>query len=148
METILSSQTKNEAVLRCEKFVEERLKVDLQKILDKRDVIYSQVSQHMELRNNIELVQKQTEAQGKMTSMVNMGCNFFAKASVTETKYIYVSIGLGFHAQLTPEEAFAFIDRKEAMLNKRADGLTEEANMLKARIKLLYQGMHMLIGAS
>lgn len=35
-----------------------------------------------------------------------------------DTKYIYVNVGFGFHAQLTLDEALVFIAKKEAHLQK------------------------------
>ena len=35
-----------------------------------------------------------------------------------DTKHIFVNVGFGFHAELTLEEAMAFITKKEAHLQK------------------------------
>ena len=53
-----------------------------------------------------------------------------------DTSWVYVDVGLGFHAQMTPAEAIAFSTRREAKLNEAAEARTERAAQLKAQIKL------------
>jgi hypothetical protein len=48
-----------------------------------------------------------------------------------------VSVGLGFHAQMTLDEAKAFCSQRESHLTAKADALTQRAARLKARIKLV-----------
>lgn len=87
----------------------------------------------MELRNNIKLLldQKQTS----LKTMVNLGSDFYVQAKVPDTSFIYVSVGLGFHAEMSLDEASAFCIRQEAHYNARAEALTDEAAKLKAKIK-------------
>ncbi|KAF9583780.1 hypothetical protein BGW38_008554 [Lunasporangiospora selenospora] len=58
-----------------------------------------------------------------------------------DTKYIYVNIGFGFHAQLTLNEALVFIKKKETHLQKLADVYTEKASKIRAHIKLVLEAM-------
>ena len=50
---------------------------------------------------------------------------------------MYVSVGLGFHAQMTISEAISFATAREARLNETADKLTQHVVQLKARVKLV-----------
>ena len=54
-----------------------------------------------------------------------------------DTDFISVSVGLGFHAQMTLGEAVAFCTQREAQLNASIDALTQRASVLKARIKVV-----------
>ncbi|KAF9347362.1 hypothetical protein BGX34_003202, partial [Mortierella sp. NVP85] len=58
-----------------------------------------------------------------------------------DTKHIFVNVGFGFHAQLTLDEALAFITRKEAFLQKKAERLTEKAAQIRAHIKIVLEAM-------
>ena len=53
-----------------------------------------------------------------------------------DTSWVYVNVGLGFHAQMTPEEAIAFSTQHEAKLGEAAEALTQRAANLKAKIKI------------
>ncbi|OZJ05029.1 hypothetical protein BZG36_02146 [Bifiguratus adelaidae] len=122
---------------RYESFVNEKLKVDLQQVLDRRDAIYDEISEYAKLRESMKTIQ----GQECITSMVDLGSNFYAQAKIPDTQYIYVSIGYGFHAQMTIPEANAFIDRKQEHLQKKADKLTQESAKIKAHIKIVLEAM-------
>ena len=53
-----------------------------------------------------------------------------------DTSWVYVNIGLGFHAQMTPTEAISFSNQREKALSEAAEALTQRAATLKAKIKL------------
>ena len=53
-----------------------------------------------------------------------------------DTSWVYVDVGLGFHAQMTPAEAIAFSTQRESKLSEAAEALTQRAAKLKAQIKL------------
>ena len=65
-----------------------------------------------------------------------------------DTSYVYISVGLGFHAEMTLAEAVAFSTAREATLNAAADKLTQQAAQLKARIKLVVGAIDELMAAS
>ena len=90
----------------------------------------------LELRNNVQLLldQKQTS----LKTQVNLGSDFYVQAKVPDTSKIFVSVGLGFHAELTLDEAVALCTQREAHYTSVAEELTERAARLKARIKLVY----------
>ncbi len=49
---------------------------------------------------------------------------------------IYVDIGMGFHLEMTHEEALAFIKQRTDMLTDRAEVFRKKSIEIKARIKL------------
>ena len=51
-----------------------------------------------------------------------------------DTSWVYVDVGLGFHAQMTPAEAIAFSTQRESQLSKAAEALTQQAAKLKAQV--------------
>lgn len=48
--------------------------------------------------------------------MINMGCEFYMQSVVEDVKTIFVNVGLGFHVQMTMDEALAFTHTKEKEL--------------------------------
>jgi prefoldin alpha subunit len=90
----------------------------------------------LELRNNVQMLLDQKKTSIK--TQVNLGSDFYVQAHVPDTSKIMVSIGLGFHAELTLDEAVTLCTQREAHYTAAAEELTERAARLKARIKLVY----------
>ena len=118
-----------------EVLINEVLKVQLGRVLDERDGVHERIVQCLELRTNMSTVLSQ--GMGSMKTMFNLGCEFYVQAHVPDTRWMYVDVGLGCRAQMTPTEAIAFSQAREARLAARADALTARATDLKARIKLV-----------
>ncbi|CAI5499256.1 unnamed protein product [Closterium sp. Naga37s-1] len=137
-----------------ERFVEERLKVDLQAAMEDGCVCYTEtayngdmgakVREHKvqeeiqvfeELVRNIEAL----EANGveEMRAMVNLGGEVFVQADVPDTSHIFVSVGLGFHVEFTRLEAKEFAASKIEHLRKQVARHTERISSIKAHIKLV-----------
>ena len=79
-----------------------------------------------------------------LKTRVNLGCAFFVNAKVPDTSSVYVNVGLGFHAEMTIDEAIAFSTAQEAQLSGAADELTDQVVELKARIKLVARALNEL----
>ena len=60
---------------------------------------------------------------------------------------MYVNIGLGFHAQMTLDEASAFSTQREAALSESVEALNKRAAQLKARIKIVIGAIDELMQA-
>ncbi len=58
---------------------------------------------------------------------------------------IYVEIGLGFHAQFTPSEALAFIDKRLALLEQHREKVSETIANVSSRMKIVLEGMRQLM---
>ena len=77
------------------------------------------------------------QQQTSLKTMVNVGRDFYVQAHVPDTSSLYVDVGLGFHAQMTLDEAGAFAASREAALNEKVEALSARAARLKAHIKLV-----------
>ncbi|KAJ2776250.1 hypothetical protein H4R18_005768 [Coemansia javaensis] len=99
-----------EAVQKYEDFVRERLEPDLARAVEQRDAVYKRMSEYLKLKTHIDAVRSQ--GLGELETKVDLGSNFYVKAFVPDTTHIFVSVGFGFHLQMTLDEADAFIDRK------------------------------------
>ncbi|KAK3817648.1 MAG: Prefoldin [Benniella sp.] len=126
-------------IVRYEKFVNESLRKDLKDTLDARDAVYDQISEYLKLGKDIEVIKD--NGLTEMKTQVDLGSNFYVQAKIPDTKHIFVNVGFGFHAQLTLDEALAFITQKEAFLQKKAERLTEKAAQIRAHIKIVLEAM-------
>ncbi|KAF9199039.1 hypothetical protein BGZ49_010881 [Haplosporangium sp. Z 27] len=128
-----------EKIARYESFVNEGLRKDLKDALDARDAIYDQISEYLKLAKDIEIIKD--NGLTEMKTQVDLGSNFYVQAKIPDTKYIYVNVGFGFHAQLTLDEALVFITKKEAHLQKKAESYTKKAAQIRAHIKIVLEAM-------
>ncbi|CAO3610329.1 unnamed protein product [Cunninghamella echinulata] len=95
------------------------------------------------LKSQIEMIQK--GGHKELKTMVDLDINFmlklWCKTLFPDTTYIYVNVGFGFHVQFTLNEAIAFIDKKEQRLQRSAEKYSEEADKIRAHIKMVLEAM-------
>ncbi|CAG8439324.1 7442_t:CDS:2 [Ambispora leptoticha] len=129
----------SEKIAQYESFLNDRLKPDLKKTLELRDAVYDQLTEYLKLKAQIRVI---TENQlTELKTMVDLGTNFYVQAKVPDTTYIFVNVGFGFHVQLTLAEAIEFIDRKEKVLQRKAEQYTIKESKIKANIKLVLEAL-------
>ncbi|KAI9491343.1 Prefoldin subunit-domain-containing protein [Zychaea mexicana] len=127
-----------------EEFINLKLKPSLKATLDARDVVFDTISEYQKLKSQIELIQ-QNELD-ELKTMVDLGTQFYVQAHIPDTKYIYVNVGFGFHVQFTLDEAKKFIDKKEKQLQSTADKYSEEADKIRAHIKMTLEAISEILG--
>lgn len=112
-------------------------------MLDRRDAVYSDLADYLQLRNITEKLQEQRQGQQneELKTLVDLGCNFYAHGRVSDPSHICVAVGYGFFVEFTLDEALAFIDRKTAYLMEQAQRLTAEASEISARVKLVMEAL-------
>ena len=114
-------------------------------MLDRRDAIYSDLAEYLQLRNIIEKLKGQPDNQKKeVKTLVDLGCNFYAHARVSDPSHVCVAIGYGFFVDFTLDEALCFIDRKTTQLTELGHRLTGEASEISARVKLVMEALREL----
>ncbi|KAJ1672782.1 hypothetical protein EV182_006512, partial [Spiromyces aspiralis] len=131
-----SQQDVQTVIEKYESFIHEKLQPDLNHILEVRDKAYDRISTYLKLKAHIEAIRK--NGLKELKTRVDLGSNFYAKALIPDTTYIYVNVGFGFHLQLTLDEADKFIDKKRESLERQAlvEKYTEDANQIRAQIKM------------
>ena len=118
-----------------EDLLNEKLRVELEALHDERDTLNERAAQFMQLRSNTQQLIEQRQT--SLKTMVDVGSSFFMQAKVPDTSWIYVNVGLGFHAQLTLSEAADLCTKREAHYKTAASTLTEKIARKKAHIKLV-----------
>lgn len=128
-------------IVKYQQFIDNKLKPDLKFILDRRNIIYDQLSEWLELRKNILLIQS-LPINESMKSLTNIGCDIYVNTVIPKPQSeLFIMIGLGFYVQLTPIEALEFIKLKETVLQSKADKLTNQSNSISSQIKLITDGI-------
>lgn len=134
-----------EKILRYEEFLNDRLRTDLHKVLDHKENVYKDVAEFTQLKSAVDLLKN--EAKKEIIShktMVDLGCNFYANAKVEDCSTIFIAIGLGFHLEMTLEEASVFIEEKISGLLRKAELLSVQASQINARIKVVMETLREL----
>lgn len=134
-------------IVEYERFLNERLRTDLRSVLERKDAVCSDIAEYTQLKTTIQhLINKQGSPQKNepLKTMIDLGCNFYAKARVQDFSRIIVAIGLGFYLEMQLDEAVTFIDKKVASLTKDAEQLSEQASQINARIKMVLGALHEL----
>ncbi|CAO3596398.1 unnamed protein product [Absidia cylindrospora] len=136
----MAKETELNALLqKYDEFVNLKLKPNLKTVLDARDELYNSISDYQKLKKQIELIQQGEHKELK--TMVNLGSQFYVQAHIPDTTYIYVNVGFGFHVQFTLDEAKVFIDKKEQRLQSSVKKYSDEADKIRAHIKMVLEAM-------
>ncbi|KAM9828619.1 protein UXT isoform X2 [Syngnathus typhle] len=131
-------------VLQYERFIDEVLKKDLQKVMEQRDTVYEQASHYLQLKNTLKALQE-TDSH-HLKADVDLGCNFYVQAEVEDSSKIFVLVGFGFFLEMDHAEALHFIDKKTSQLTAFTDQLTKDSAKIKANIRMVLEGLRELQG--
>ncbi|KAJ3109436.1 hypothetical protein HDU97_006681 [Phlyctochytrium planicorne] len=124
-----------EKIGKFESFLNDRLKPDLEAVLEKRDGVFDHIAEYTKLQAQIELMESTS---GKdIKALVDVGSNFFMQARVPKGSQVFVGVDTDTFLALSYSEALTFIAKKEKSLQRRADALTKQAVSLKAQIKFV-----------
>jgi len=138
-------QERVEKITRYETFLNERLKKDLFTVQGERDKIWEEQAEYLKLKTVLERISASDSVKEQgLKAQVDLGCNFYAQARVDDASMVFLDVGMGFHAQLTVPEALKAIDVKVGHLVSKAEALTQQANNIKAQIRIVMEGLREL----
>eukprot|EP00038_Savillea_parva_P021463 m.34882 g.34882 ORF g.34882 m.34882 type:complete len:169 (-) comp5200_c0_seq1:51-557(-) len=142
----LTARQVADKVQQYEYFLNEKLRTDLRKVLERRDAVYTDIAEYSKLATVIKTIKDTLPKleDGKLQAQVDLGSNFFCQAEVSDPTMICVSIGYGFFVEMTLDEATDFIDRRIPLLEGRAADMSTTAAAIKARIKVVLEGLREL----
>ncbi len=134
-----------EKILRYEEFLNDRLRTDLHTVLERKENVYKDVAEFTQLKSAVDLLKNEAKKGIKShKTMVDLGCNFYANARVEDCSTIFIAIGLGFHLEMTLEEASVFIEEKISELLRKAEIMSIQASQINARIKVVMETLREL----
>ena len=94
----------------CLSNVEVTKQPTLQKETTQLEELTTLVEQYTILQTNITQMKKDDSEE--LNTLINVGSEVYMQAKTSDKKYIFINIGLGFHAQFTLDEAQIFIEKK------------------------------------
>ncbi|XP_069178159.1 protein UXT [Procambarus clarkii] len=110
-----------------------------------RDKLYEDIAAHSQLKQVIDCINEVPHEEGLRTQ-VDLGSNFYVQSHVPDVSRIYVNVGLGFHLELTLQEALTFIDKKLEILNAKLSESTKKSSKIKGQIKFVCEAIRELQG--
>jgi len=134
-------------VLEYEKFLNDRLRADLQRAWSERDRIFSEIAEYERLRVTLNTLdelyknRKETDLEDPLPTQIDLGCSFFVQAECSINNRIFISIGFGLFCELTYDEGKIFIDKKLPYLREQQVELTNKIAHIKANIKLVLEAL-------
>ncbi|XP_069178150.1 beta-1,4-galactosyltransferase 4 [Procambarus clarkii] len=128
-----------------EHFLNNVLREDLRLVLENRDKLYEDIAAHSQLKQVIDCINEVPHEEGLRTQ-VDLGSNFYVQSHVPDVSRIYVNVGLGFHLELTLQEALTFIDKKLEILNAKLSESTKKSSKIKGQIKFVCEAIRELQG--
>ena len=134
-------------VAKYERLIEESLHPRLEAVVRLRDKLYEDMAEGTKLKNFVEK-NLLTKAEGEpLLTKVDLGHHFYATAEIADTRSILVDIGLGLYVKHTPEEAIAFLTRREQHLEEQCKEITARASRIKVEIKVVFEAIASLAEA-
>lgn len=130
-----------------ETFLNDRLRVDLQRAWDERDRIFSEIAEYERLRvtlNTLDEVyknRKETDLDDPLQTQIDLGCSFFVQAECPVNNRIFISIGFGLFCELTYDEGKIYIEKKLPYLREQQNELSNKIAHIKANIKLVLEAL-------
>jgi prefoldin subunit 5 len=130
-----------EKVTTYEHFLNEVLKTDLKKTLEKREEVQSKIAEYTQQKSILE---KLTSSPGLSTSIrakVDLGCNFYVQSEIPNLDTIMMNIGCGTWLEVTPPEAILICEKQIAHHNIGVEFLTKQELKIKAHINLVIDAL-------
>jgi prefoldin subunit 5 len=130
-------------VTQYEHFLNDVLRTDLKSTLTRRDKLYADAAQYLELQTVLEKLSAASagDESFKLKTKVDIGSNFYVQAEIPNTKTYTIEIGCGVWLPMNSKDASAFCNKKLAILNARIDELTQQELNLKAQINIVLEGL-------
>lgn len=128
-------------VLKYEEFVNDVLKNQLKKIEMDLDRTYTEIAELVQLESIIQTVQDTALLNEGLKTKVDLGCNFYMQAFVSDPTKILINVGLNHFVEFTLSEGLVVIKKQVDFLNKRVDILKDQSAQTKAHIKLVLLGI-------
>lgn len=134
----------SEKVLRYESFVNDVLKEDLKKVHTRHEELNSEIVEYIQLKNFIQSISDVAPSSGGLKTKMDLGCNFYIQANISDTSTMLVAVGLGHYVEFTMEEALRFVEKRVNLLTLQTEKLKKDSAKTKAMIKLVLGGLHQL----
>ena len=104
-------------VLECKQFLEV-LKTRLQRALARENEVKDEITEYTALGRRLQELAA-AKKPGPIVELCDLGHEkVFCRATVEDTSYIYVHVGMGFHVELSLTEALSFTEKRLSFLRQ------------------------------
>ncbi|KAJ9060906.1 hypothetical protein DSO57_1025935 [Entomophthora muscae] len=141
----LSKAEVDQEVQKYQSFIQFKLLPELKVAENLHSELLSFSDEYIKLKATIEAIQ--VSKQKSIKTKIDLGCGVFAQANVPDARYIYVSVGHGFHLQLTLLEAVKFVNSKLEIVARKIEKSSIEVMKIRSHIKAVEEGLVDLVKA-
>lgn len=124
-------------VIRYETFINDVLKEDLKQVDLRLQEVNGEITDLIQQKHSFKMIMDKSMHPNGFKTQVNLGCNFFMEASVSDTSKLLMNIGLNHYLEFTIEEANRYLDVRIKAFEKKAEELKNQSAETKAHIKLM-----------
>jgi prefoldin subunit 5 len=130
-----------------ETFLNDRLRVDLQRAWSERDRLFTEIAEYERLRATLNTLdelcknRKESDLEDPLQTQIDLGCSFFVQAECPVNNRIFISIGFGLFCELTYDEGKHFLDKKVPYLREQEVELSNKIAHIKGNIKLVLEAL-------
>lgn len=127
----------NDLVIRYETFINDVLKEDLKQVDLRLQEVTGEITDLIQQKHSLKVITDRKTHPNGFKTQVNLGCNFFMEASVSDTSTLLMHIGLSHYLEFTTEEANRYLDVRIKAFEKKAEEIKNQGAEIKAHIKLM-----------
>ncbi|XP_026314900.1 protein UXT homolog [Hyposmocoma kahamanoa] len=127
----------NDYVIRYETFINDVLKEDLRQVDLRLQEVNGEITDLIQQKHSLKVIMDKSIHPNGFKTQVNLGCNFFMEAAVSDTSKLLMNIGLNHYLEFNIEEANRYLDVRIKAFEKKAEELKNQSAETKAHIKLM-----------
>ncbi|XP_069360550.1 protein UXT homolog [Maniola hyperantus] len=131
----------NETLGKYQRFIDDVLKEDLRILHLKLQHINAELTDLIQQKHTLKVITNKSVHPNGFKSQVNIGCNFFMEACVTDTSKLLMNIGLNHYLEFSTDEAFRYLDARIKVFEQKSEEICNKAVETKAHIKLMLIGI-------
>lgn len=132
------------SILKFENFINNVLKEELKCIEKRLEEINAELSDLIQQRHTLKVITDKNIHPNGFKTQVNLGCNFFMEAAVSNTELLLMNIGLNNYLELSVQEALVYLDLRIKAYEKMGEELRGKAAETKAHINMMLFGLSKL----
>ncbi|CAH0400332.1 unnamed protein product [Chilo suppressalis] len=134
---MMATSNTDENILKYENFINDVLKEDLKKLEIRLQMINGEVADLIQQKHTLKVISDKNVHPSGFKTQVNLGCNFFMEASVTDMSTLLMNVGLNHFVEFTIDESNKYLDIRIKAFEEKAAELQQKAAETKAHIKLM-----------
>lgn len=124
-----------------EHFLNEVLKTDLRKALERREEVQCKIAEYTQQKSILEKLTSSPELSTSIRVQTDLGCNFYVQSEVPNLNTVLMNIGCGTWLEVTPPEAIQICEKQIAHHHKTIEFITKQELQIKAHINIVIDAL-------